>query len=270
MTLNFKTLSIFRTFGLIAGMLGSIALVGCAGATRSGTAAKKEIPAEKKGELLVLAAEGANNEGDIVGALQILQDAEKYVPRSPALHFTRASSFYLRNDFPSAIVHLKRALEIDPKYSQANNMLGKIYLDQGKFELSEKFLKLAANDLVFRDGYKAWTNLGILYYRNAKYNQASDALDAAVSVGGPDACLAHYFRGHLLMKTAKYAEAIREYVESTKRQCGGFAEAHLAVAVAYERSQQFELARKKYLEVQQLFPNTHHSEQALVALSKLP
>jgi hypothetical protein len=52
--------------------------------------------------------------------------------------------------------------------------------------------------------------------------------------------------------------------------CGSFSDAHLALAMAYERSGQYELARKKYLEIQQIFGNTEVADRAIERLKDIP
>ncbi len=266
------SMNLRKMTGLItlAGGLAAMSLTACSSAPKSSAGAVMSDDKPSRGDLLIRAADGANSEGDIVGALQLLNDAEKEVPKSAALHFVRATSFYYRKDFSLAETSLKRSLQLDPKYSPAHNMLGKIYLDQGKRELAEKHLRLAAEDLLFRDGYKAWTNLGVLFYRAGDDEKARDSLNRAIMLGGFDACVARYFVGHIEMKSSRFKEAIQQYADSTRRQCGTFVEGHMALATAYERSRQFELARKKYLEIRDLFPNSPYAEQAFLSLSKLP
>ena len=46
--------------------------------------------------------------------------------------------------------------------------------------------------------------------------------------------------------------------------------AHLELGMAFERDKQFDAARKKYLDVAKLFPNTDLSKQAIDRLRYLP
>ena len=255
-----------RIFLLIA--LGAAGF-GCASGGVS-NAPVHPLSDHERADLLVNAAAGAIEEGDPTGALQILMQAEKSDASLPRLHLVRATAYYVKKEVTQAMESVNRALQLKPDYSEARNTLGKMLLDQGRYAEAEKELQIAIKDLLSRDAFRAYTNLGILYYRQGKDAKALASLDKAILEGKSGACLAYYYRGHLKLKVAAYSDAVRDYSLATRRNCGNFSEAHLALATAYERSRQFEMARKKYLEIQQSFPNTQIAEQAMNRLKDIP
>lgn len=213
---------------------------------------------------------GALSEGDTTGALQNLAEAEALDPHQTEFHHTRARAFYFRKETILAETEVRRAIELDPKNSGAQNTLGKLLFDQGKSSEAQTHLMLAANDPLYYDAYKAWTLLGIIQYRNADYKKAKDYFDRAIISSPMGACIAYYYRGHVQLRDSLFGEAIRDYSLASRQFCAGFADAHLALGLAYEQSKQFDQARKKYLEIQTSFPSTRIAEQAMNHLRYLP
>ena len=77
------------------------------------------------------------------------------------------ADLYLELDRPEdAFVHLKKALELDPKYAQGYNHLGVLFLTQNKLEEAEQSL-INALKLDF-NLIDAHFNLGALYQKVGK------------------------------------------------------------------------------------------------------
>ena len=83
-------------------------------------------------------------------------------------------------------------------------------------------------------------------------------------------CVAYYYRGHLNLRENRFKEASRDYEHATQKFCAGFADAHFALGVAYLRNKQYDLARKKFLEIKQRYPNTEMADQAMDRLRYIP
>jgi Tfp pilus assembly protein PilF len=220
--------------------------------------------------MLVDIANGALNEGDSTGALENLLAAEKEDPKLAVLHHSKALAFYAKQDLATALIEARKAVELQPDYSDANNTLGKLLMDASKADEAIAPLTRAASDPLYRQNFKPLTNLGILFYRRGNYIRASEYLSRAITAAPNGACVAFYYRGHIRLSESKFREAVEDYDSAGKRVCAGFADAHLAMGIAYERGKQYEMARKKYLEIQQRYPNTKVAEQAISHLRFLP
>jgi Tfp pilus assembly protein PilF len=220
--------------------------------------------------MMVDIANGALLEGDPTGALQNLRQAESYDPNLAQIYHSRAIAFFRKNDLISAVQSARRAVEILPAFSDANNTLGRLLMDLGKYDEAIKPLQLAANDSFYRDAYKAWTNLGILKYNQGEYLVAEAFLTRAIVDSPQSACVAHYYRGQIEVQDTRVKEAIGDFHEATKRFCAHFADAHLALGMAFQKNRQYEDARKTFLEIQKLYPNTKNAERALSQLKYLP
>ena len=239
-------------------------------ATSCATDGHKSLTKNERARLLVDAASGAIAEGDPTGALQLLVQAEKEDAKIPELYHTRSLAFFYKHDLNQAIRDSRKAIEIKPDYSEAQNTLGKFLLDAGQSKEAEKHLKIAAADPLYRETFKAHTNLGILYYRGGDYHGALSELDKAILEEPNSACVAYYYRGHLELKEGRFPDAVKDYASATRRFCAGFADAHFALGIAYERGKQYDLAKKKFLDIRQAFPNTKVADQAVERLKYLP
>jgi TolA-binding protein len=131
-------------------------------------------------------------------------------------------------------------------------------------------LKKAGENPVFRESYKANTNLGILYYRKGNFEAAEQRFQKAINDDPTNSCIAYYYRGHLAVRKKDIVEATKLYERATQKQCAAFADAHLALGMMHERSGRHEEARKKYLEIKQNFPESKASETAMERLKTLP
>ena len=218
---------------------------------------------------LIEAAQASMIERDPIGALQYMKAAEGIEPDFAPIHHTKALAFHMRKDFTAALQSMKKCVQLDPDNPYSNNSLGKMLLDASQSKEAEKYLLFAANDHTFRESFKAKTNLGILYYRQGDLKKADHYFDKATSDDPVSACIAYYYRGHIAMKTGKLPSAVSYYERASKKMCAGFTDAHYALGLAYERNQQGDLAKKKYLEIKQNFPESASAEQALQRLKVL-
>lgn len=240
--------------------------VGCA----SPTSNLKKPTRTERARMLIQIANGAIIEGDAIGALQNLAEAEKENNRLPELFHSRALAFHQKKDLDKAILAARKAVELKPDYSDANNTLGKLLMDSGKHQEAIRYLELAANDSLYRESFKAWTNLGILKFRLEDYAQSEEFLNNAIKDSPLGSCIAYHYLGHISLKKKHFDEAIHHYEQATKKSCAGYGEARVSLGMAYEQNKQSHLARKVFLDVEKRFPNTQYAEQALEHLRYLP
>jgi len=249
-------------FLMTFGMIG----IGCA----SSGGKTKEYTNTEKARMLVEIANGSLVEGDPTGALQNIFKAERFDSSLPELYHTKALALFAKRDLISAVEAARKAVKMQPNFSDASNTLGKLLLDLGKYDEAVGPLTRAANDPLYRETYKSWTNLGILKYKTGEYIQSEVFLNRAIQESPSNACVAYFFRGQIKDKDFRLDEAIADYGEATKRQCSRFGDAKLALGMSYQKSKQYEEARKTFLEIQKLYPNTKLAENAIHQLRNLP
>jgi type IV pilus assembly protein PilF len=246
-----------------------LTLGGCATGSGGIGSPPKKISDTERARLFLEAANASLAESDPTGALQNLVTAEKLDPSNAEVFHSKALAYHAKGDLPSSVTAARRAVALMPNYSDANNTLGKLLMDAGSPAQAEAPLLRAASDPLYRDSYKPNTNLGILYYRLGKLKKAGEHLDKAVAEAPAYACVAYYYRGHLRLKEGDFARAAVEYDRATQKVCANFADAHLALGIAYERGKQFDRARKTFLSIRDSFPNTKVAEQAMERLRYL-
>jgi Tfp pilus assembly protein PilF len=245
-------------------LAGMILLSACA------TSSQPELTSEGRARLLLQIANAALIENDPTGALETLMRAENEDPDMPEIYHSEALAYYAKNDFQTALQRVQKAVKMAPRYSDANNTLGKILVDLGRYDEAIAPLQRAAREPLYREAFKAYTNLGILYYRKGDLDKARSSFEQAITAGHDQACIAYYYRGHLKLREARYSDAIRDYTQATKKMCGGFADAHLAIGITYKRTKQYDLARRTFLQIEQRFPNTKAADEAVSLLRALP
>jgi type IV pilus assembly protein PilF len=254
-----------------AGRVGMVtALVAASFAFGCASAGKKSLTKVERARMWLDVANGALSEGDPIGALENIAKAEKEAPDLPDLHHSRALAYHIKKEPEIALEEARKAVALDPTYSEANNTLGKLLLDRGLYDEAIPRLSAADADPLYRGAYKANTNLGIIHYRQGKYGEARHYFNRAIDQSPLNCCIAYYYRGHLSIRESRVREAIRDYEKATQKLCSDFADAHFALAVAFERSQQTDRARRKYLEIQDRYPNTPLADQAFNHLRDLP
>jgi type IV pilus assembly protein PilF len=252
------------TIGLTVGMAG------CANSKNVRESKKKEPSATETARMYIEIANGALLEGDATGALENLFRAEKIDSKLPELYHSEALAYYMKHDLPIAVEKARKAVELKPDYSDAENTLGKLLIDSGRTDEAIQYLVRASNDPVYHEAFKALTNLGIVYYRRDDYARADRYLTLAIEDAAASACVAFYYRGQIRVHDSRFREALSDYDNAGKKGCAGFADAHLAMGLVYERSRQYDLARKKYLEIESRFPNSKFADQAMNHLRSLP
>lgn len=253
-----------RALQLSIGILAALCLSACA------TGSNEKLSDHDRALTLIQAADGALVEKDPTGALQYLKDAERFDPDIPDLYHTQALAYYQKHDLESAIISARKAVGLKPDFSEANNTLGHYLLEKGSMKESETYLLRAANDPLYRDSFRPLTNLGILFYRKGDLRNSERYLDRAIATRSDLSCLAHYYRGHIRIKEGNLKEALADYEKSVKKLCGGYGDAHYALGVALEKNKQYDLARKKFVEIKERYPDSTLSKKAAEHLRYIP
>ena len=246
-------------------VLGVSAFLGCAGSKTAPTRSPRE-----RALALVEASAAALREKDYTGAFEFLTRAEAIEAELPELHHTRAIVYYTQKHFAEAIACAQKAVSFRETYWDAWTTLGRLQMEAGNPQEAERSLKKASSDLGYRDVFKPFTNLGILYYRRGEMKLAEDAFERAVRIDPVRSCHANYYLGHIQLARNQLMKASDFYHAATLRACGGFADAHLALGIAFQRQREYPKARQKFMELARLFPGSVAASEAAKRLRGLP
>ena len=246
----------------------ALALLGSGCASSSG----QLKPLTKKDHYTLLLELAAANiaENDPTQALISLNQAREINDSESDLYYLYALTYYQKHETRLATESARRSVQLDPKSSKSKNTLGKLLLDQGKLAEAEKPLKEAASDLTYKEAYLAKTNLGIVYYKKTQLSDAEFWLNKAIEEGGEGACMALYYRGEVYSQKNQLALADKDFRRASRNSCSSFTDAHLAEGKTLMRLKKYDQARAKFIELQQLFPETEAATQATTYLKEIP
>lgn len=105
-------------------------------------------------------------------------------PNNFDAHYNLGICKQLLGDLSFAIKSYLRAISIDPDSSQANRDLAAAYLQDNKAGLATAYAERAVE--LDAESYAAWANLGFIYTRTGRYEDAVDAFRTASEMAGPD------------------------------------------------------------------------------------
>lgn len=74
---------------------------------------------------------------------RMIQDFQKKIednPKDPDIYYNLALAYAMKKDDQLAIIQLQKVLAIDPSFSDALLLLGKLYIRQKKYEEARKYL----------------------------------------------------------------------------------------------------------------------------------
>lgn len=80
-------------------------------------------------------------------------------------------------------------------------------MEQGKLSLAVPWFQEAATDLRYRESYKAWTNLGLLWGQQKKFKKAEEAFQKAIQEAPRQAIQAYYHLGKYFLEKGETEKA---------------------------------------------------------------
>jgi type IV pilus assembly protein PilF len=140
-----------------------------------------------------------------------------------------------------AQVALKRAIELNPKFSDAKTNLGNVYMDLKRYDEAIVLYQEALGDILYRTPYIAQGNLGWAMYKKGKTEDAITNIKTAVTVN-PKFCLGYRWLGTIYDDTTQTAEACKQYGKY-REMCPDVADAYLQEGVCLAKLGQVAQAR---------------------------
>ena len=147
-----------------------------------------------------------------------------------------------QGDFDSAVVALKRALELKPDVAEANATLGVIYLRQGRLPEAEAALR--AELRAHADDLQSMHNLAIVLDSEQKPEEAIPLLRGVLKAK-PDRADARYLLGKILLAQGAAPEAV-EHLEAAARLAPEDPSIRYQLGQAYQKLGRTELAEEQF------------------------
>lgn len=155
------------------------------------------------------------NQGQYPAALSELLKAEKLDPTNPIVQNNLGLSYFVRDRLDLAEKHIRKALSLQPKYTDARNNLGRLLIEKKNYSDAIKELKLASQDLTYNDPSKLMANLGHAYYLNGNFQDARDTFLEALKYRRHD-CFSMTLYGQSLYRLKNYNLSTRALDEAIR------------------------------------------------------
>ena len=160
-----------------------------------------------EGERLLILGTEAGANGNPAKQKEILEKLVAAYPNDERAHFNLGGYYFGQQDFPSAILHYKKATEIAPSYSPAYNILGYAYRQNQDYANAEqafrKYIELIPNDP------NPYDSLAELFLKMGRFDQAIEQYRKALSIDS-NFINSHMGIGAALMYQGKTDEAAAE------------------------------------------------------------
>lgn len=162
---------------------------------------------------------GHLTKGNYPEALAEFLTADKLDPVNAGIKNQLGLAYYFRGRMDLAESTFRKALEINPKFTEARNNLGRTLIELHQYKAAIQELHLAANDLIYPEPEKTLANLGIAYFYLNEYPQAEKKFLESLKLRRQN-CLATSFYGRTLYELSafdKAAEALDQAIDQCKR-----------------------------------------------------
>jgi tetratricopeptide (TPR) repeat protein len=144
---------------------------------------------------MVEAALTANVENDRDKALKLLKEVTEKYPKYKGAHYYLGAGYMRQNMMSEAIDQLTTALQLDPEFGPALNLLGYVYASVGEYDKAiDCFKRYAA---VNPGDPNPFDSMAELYFRMGRLDDAiakyNEVLDIKPDFGATDLCLAYVY-----------------------------------------------------------------------------
>ncbi len=223
----------------------------------------------EKAELYLRMGSSQFESGNYPAAMSDLLKAEELDPNNPAVQNNLGLVFFMRQRYDLAEEHIRRALRINNKYSEARNNLARVLIEEGKPQEAVRELRVVLDDLTYPAVDKAYVNLGLAQFNLKNYTEAKNSFLQAINVSR-DNCIANDYYGRSFFELKDYnsaAPALDTAIGFCQRAL--FDEPHYYSALAYYRLGNKEKAMARFAEIVKLYPDGKYREKSKAMLEML-
>lgn len=176
-------------------------------------------------------------------AVAIWADSAVRAPNKARPHNNLGLQLFARAEYDAALREFLRAVEIDADYAEAYNNVGMLYIRQGKLDEAEAALQRA---LALKRGHyaHAQNNLGAVFLQRGKLREAAGAFRRAIEID-PRYAGALDNLGIVLIRLDELAEA-KEVLRRNLGYHPGFATSYNNLGVIYAREGDVPAARSMF------------------------
>lgn len=174
--------------------------------------------------------------------LTIWADCAKKAPAKARPHGNYGNALKERQLFEQAEREYKRALEINPQYSDVMTSLGALFLDQNRLQEAEKWL-LQANEMRSKH-YLILYNLGLLYGKMNKFPESEKYYKQSLEIN-PHYALTWNNLGNIYGRRGDIPEAEKHYKKAIEERYY-MGEAHNNLGSVYANQEKYDDALREF------------------------
>ena len=167
-----------RWVRLLAPLVLALLAQGCVTTTTSTFKADRQAEVQRRVEAATAYLEKGNTEQAIVH----LKRALELDPNAAAVHDTLAQVFWKTGEYELAEEHFRKAIASDPKFSRARNNYAAFLYERGDTRGAIRELELVVADTLYEQRGAAYANLGRAYQKTGETAKAEEALVRAVKM----------------------------------------------------------------------------------------
>ena len=162
---------------------------------------------------------------------------------------------------------LKKVLELDPGNDRACLKLGRLYIDQQKFQQAEIYMKKALK-LNPGNNKETYHELGWLYQKLRKFQQAEKEFKKALRIN-PGNDWAYFRLGELYKEQGKLQQAEQEFKKALELNPGNSRARYGIEGIYWKRGQFHQAEAPYYLEYNPFTTNNYHALKAILDRRKI-
>ena len=201
-------------------------------------------PEEAKADLYYSNGTANLMNGNYTEALDKLLEANALRPNDSKVLNNLGMAYYFKNDVKQALKNITRAIEIDPKNSDARVNLASIYFQRGNLAEARNQYEIVSKDLIYKSQFRTYYNLGLLALKENKRDQARNYFHKSVKER-EDYCPANYQLGLLERSQYNFASALDWFRKAQLTTCVTLPEPHLGEAQTLIELREYAKARIK-------------------------
>ncbi len=202
-------------------------------------------------------------------ALKELLIAQDLSPRNALIQSNLGHVYFMRERYDLSEQHYKRAIALQPNFTDAKNNLARVYIETSQNRAAEELLKEVLTDLTYIDFPRANANYGILEFNRKKYKTAVSYFKRSLEKDREN-CSTNVYLGRSYLELKENLLAVGQ-LEKSISFCQPIEvdDAHYYSAIALFRNGQKDRAIFRFEELNKLFPDSKYQDRAQKMLNVL-
>ncbi|MBW1998365.1 MAG: tetratricopeptide repeat protein [Deltaproteobacteria bacterium] len=148
--------------------------------------------------------------GELRSGLKHLLEAERLDPEDAEIKHEIALVYRGLRLYDLSIEYFKKALALRPRYSEAYNNLGTVYILTRQWDKALACFKRASSDVLYRTPHFAYRNMGLVYYNKGEFDKAIESYQQAISLA-PQFSPTYLNLGYAYEAVHRYQDAVEAY-----------------------------------------------------------